>query len=150
MFTIFWHHPNKKCYGDSGWGTTAAIAYPDTASTAASQTKAPGSDDPTDGLFVGGGGSGGSGGGQTGGGGGTGGTTSTTTTIVLADGTTIVETVTRNPDGSVTITLSYPDGTTSTFDVPPGGGGKEADDRIKTGRISWKEMKRCPSGQTCQ
>ena len=53
QYTIFWHHPNGKCYGVSGWGNNGTIAYPDTADKATASAKAPGSDDPTAGSFTG-------------------------------------------------------------------------------------------------
>jgi hypothetical protein len=136
-YTIFWHHPNGKCYGDTGWGTTQAIAYQDYAGSATAMTRAPYSTDPKDGTF------GSSTGGTTTGGGttGTGSTsgTSTTTTITLADGTVVTQTITTNTDGSVTVTLVGPDGT-ETFTLPPQTGGQEKDNRIKSGRLSWKEL----------
>lgn len=50
-YTAFWHHPNKKCYGDAGW-----VQDPpeDPASDAKVQTAAAGSADPKDGIFAGG------------------------------------------------------------------------------------------------
>ena len=135
-YTIFWHHPNGKCYGAAGWGTTAAIAYPDKAGSATSVAKAPGSSDPTDGSFTGGGSGTGTG---TGGGGGSGsGSNSTTTTITLDDGTTVVETITHNADGTITVTMCSTSGCT-TFTLRPTTAGKEKDDR-PWGRVSWKEL----------
>ena len=134
QYTIFWHHPNNKCYGQSGWGTTAAIAYPDTASSATASAVAPGSDDPTGGLFSGTGGSVS--------GTGTGSVTgpTSTTTYTFADGSTVTQTTTRNPDGSITVTRVYSYGGTDSFVIPPSSGGKQADTRAKTGRVSWREM----------
>jgi hypothetical protein len=136
-YTIFWHHPNGKCYGDTGWGTTQAIAYPDKNGSASASAKAPGSDDPTDGTFAGGGG------GTTTGGGGTG-ANSTTTTITLDDGTTVTETITHNANGTTTITMDSVDPVTgvhtvSTFTLVATTAGKETDDR-PLGRVSWKEL----------
>jgi hypothetical protein len=136
QYTIFWHHPNGKCYGAAGWGTTAAIAYPDKAGSATSVSKAPGSSDPTDGSFTGGGSGTGTG---TGTGGGSGsGSNSTTTTITLDDGTTVVETITHNADGTITVTMCSTSGCT-TFTLRPTTAGKEKDDR-PWGRVSWKEL----------
>ncbi|TMH04899.1 MAG: hypothetical protein E6H67_09830 [Betaproteobacteria bacterium] len=135
QYTIFWHHPNGKCYGAAGWGMTQAIAYPDTAGSASATSKAPGSSDPTDGTFSGDGGT------VTGGGtGGTGGSgsNSTTTTITLDDGTTITETITHNADGTITVTMCSTGGCT-TFSLRPTTAGKEKDDR-PWGRVSWKEL----------
>lgn len=134
MWTMFWHHPNQKCYGVSGWGTTQAIAYADTASSATASAKAAGSTDPTEGLFVG-----------TGGSTGTGGTTSgsnvSSSTITLPDGTIVTQTITKNADGTYTITLVGPDGTT-TFTLDTQVGGLQHDTRVKSGRLSWKELVR--------
>lgn len=68
-YTAFWHHPNGKCYGQSGW---VADAPEDFVSDATPKTPAPGSDDPKDGVFgvTGSGDSGGGGTGDDSGGGG--------------------------------------------------------------------------------
>lgn len=137
QYTIFWHHPNGRCYGDSTWGTTATIAYPDSASSSGSANKAPGSDDPTDGDFTGPGGSTG--------GGGEGGGNSTPEgvpyTYTTADGVTYTQYVKTNADGSVTITIVGPDGTViKTF--PPGQGPVEGRKEIKSGRNAWKQLVR--------
>jgi len=133
-YTVFWHHPNGKCYGDSGWGTTAAIAYPDSASSPSASAVAPGSDDPTGGTFSGTGGSVGG----TGTGGSSSGPTSTVT-YTFADGSSVTQTTTKNADGSVTVTRVYSFGGTETFVIPPSSGGRQADTRAKTGRVSWRE-----------
>ncbi len=65
-YTTFWHHPNGKCYGQSGWVPDPAEDF---VSDATPKTPAAGSDDPKDGIF----GVIGSGGGSSGGSGGTGG-----------------------------------------------------------------------------
>jgi len=131
-YTMFWHHPNGKCYMDSGWVPNPPQDF--SGSTRAS-TRAPNSADPTGGTFGSGSGSG-SGGSGTGGGTGS---TSTTTTITLDDGTTITQTITLNADGTVTVTIVGPNGT-QVYTVPPATGGKERDNRIKSGRLSWKEL----------
>lgn len=134
QYTIFWHHPNKKCYGDAGWvknppqdtsGSDAKVA-----------AAAPGADDPKAGLFGDPGGV--SGGGGTGGGS-VGGPTSTVT-YTFADGSSVTQTTTQNADGSVTVTRVYSYGGTESFTIPPNSGGKQADTRAKTGRVSWREM----------
>ena len=135
QYTIFWHHPNGKCYGAAGWGTTQAIAYPDKNGSASAAAKAPGSSDPTDGSFTGDGSGVGTG---TGTGGGTG-SNSTTTTITLDDGTTITETITHNADGTISVTMCGVGGGCSTFTLTPTTAGKEKDDR-PWGRVSWKEL----------
>jgi hypothetical protein len=43
QYTMFWHHPNGKCYGNSGW---TQIPPPDSVSDATAKTPATGSDDP--------------------------------------------------------------------------------------------------------
>ena len=43
QYTMFWHHPNKLCYGASGWTKTPP---PDDVSDATGKTPAVGSDDP--------------------------------------------------------------------------------------------------------
>src|SRR5206468_7812505 len=85
QYTVFWHHPNGKCYGASGWGTTAAIAYPDRAGNASAVTGVPNNGDPTGGSFTGSGGGTGTGGGQ-------GGTPAgTATQITLPDGSVVTQ-----------------------------------------------------------
>ena len=53
QYTMFWHHPNGKCYGDVGVGqrTGPTTAPTRTRRPPAPSAKAPGSDDPTDGTF---------------------------------------------------------------------------------------------------
>jgi Tfp pilus tip-associated adhesin PilY1 len=137
QYTIFWHHPNGKCYGDAGWGTTAAIAYPDEAGAAKSAAVAAGSDDPTDGTFEGIGGGTGTGGTT----GGSGGTNTTVQYITLADGTVITQTITKNADGTITVTLVGPDGQPITFTLTQPAG-RQHDTRITSGRMSWRELVR--------
>lgn len=50
-YTTFWHHPNKMCYGAAGW-----VKNPpqDPDSSTSPVSRAPGSADPTDGIFSGG------------------------------------------------------------------------------------------------
>jgi hypothetical protein len=136
QYTIFWHHPNGKCYGDAGWGTTAAIAYPDKAGLPSALTPAPGSDDPADGSFTNTGGGTTSGGTQ-------GGTPSGTgTQITLPDGTVVTQYVVVNKDGSTTVTIVGPDGTTTVETLPPGKGPIQGDARIRSGRQAWKPVVR--------
>ncbi|MES2975803.1 MAG: PilC/PilY family type IV pilus protein [Pseudomonadota bacterium] len=56
QYTMFWHHPNKVCYGDAGW---TASPPPDPTQGDKSKPRAAGSSDPT-GSFWGATGSGGS------------------------------------------------------------------------------------------
>ncbi|MCX7107340.1 MAG: PilC/PilY family type IV pilus protein [Methylococcales bacterium] len=144
-YTIYWHHPNGKCYGKSGW---VADAPEDTISDAVAKTKATGSADPTDGVFASGlavlsktttttaGGSTKSGG-------------TTTTTINYADGTHATTIVVNNGDGSTTTTTTLRDGTSSTETT--GGaatsgsssiikGAEEVKSSDTTGRQSWWEI----------
>jgi hypothetical protein len=135
QYTMFWHHPNGKCVGQAGWvknppqDTSGASGSPTTA--------APGADDPKDGTF---GNIGGTSGGPTQGGT-TGGPTSTVV-YTFADGSTVTQTTTRNADGSTTISRVYENGTIESYTIPPSSGGKQADARAKTGRVSWREMVR--------
>ena len=61
QYTMFWHHPNGKCYGDVGWVKNPPEDLSGT--PGASATAAPGAADPKDGAFGGSGGAVGSGGG---------------------------------------------------------------------------------------
>ena len=138
-YAVYWHHPNAKCYGSSGW--TKVPATDDGASTPS--TKAAGSTDPKLGDLSAG----------TGGAGGTIASVTTTvvgnvttTVITYSDGTyaTIVRTV--NADGSVTIvtvdalnvrtvqTIANTDGSLKT------GGDERARQAARSGRISWREL----------
>jgi hypothetical protein len=133
QYTIFWHHPNGKCYGDAGWGTTAAIAYPDRAGSTSAQTIAPGSDDPHDGSFTEGN--------TAGGGSQSGGTPpGAASTFVGPDGQTYTMYVFTDAQGRTTVTIVAPDGTTTIEVLPPGGGPPQGDARLKSGRQSWKQM----------
>jgi hypothetical protein len=100
-YTSFWHHPNGKCYGGAGW-----IKNPpqDPDSSAKTATRAPGSADPTDGIFAGGSaiasvvtttvGN------------------TTTTTTTYASGKTYIYKEETLADSSTKITQILPDGTT--------------------------------------
>ena len=67
----------------------------------------------------------------------------TQTTIVLSDGTTLTVTTTINPDGTVTTVITDENGNIlDRHTLPPGGGGHQSDDRVKSTRISWKEILR--------
>ena len=52
----------------------------------------------------------------------------------------MTQTTSKNADGSFTVTRVFSNGTTDTFTIPPNSGGKQADNRPKTGRVSWREM----------
>jgi hypothetical protein len=134
----YWHHPNGKCYSDTGWTKTP----PQDTGSSSLQTKATGSTDPHLGNLSAGGGNGAAT------------ITSsvttvvgsvTTTTIRYSDGTVarIVRTV--NADGTVTIVTTDALGvvTTQTIANTSGslkGGGDERGLQAVTGRISWREV----------
>lgn len=137
-YTTWWHHPNGKCYGDTGWTKTPGA---DNGSTSLS-TKAAGSTDPKIGSL------------------GVGdppvaGTSSTT--VTNADGTTTTTTVTIvvNADGTATTTTTVTNnstGTTSTTvtgnDIDVGGavdssgiiGGGVTTPLEALGRVNWREL----------
>ncbi len=133
-YTVFWHHDNKKCYGDSGW-----VPNPpeDTSPPGTKLTPAAGSEDPKFGTFVAGASvvsittttSG----------------NTTTTEIRYSDGKTYTRMETQNPDGTRTITQILPDGTTITTIVPAANGnvifgGEES--ALAGGRVTWRELLR--------
>jgi hypothetical protein len=90
-YTVFWHHPNGKCYGDAGWVQNAPQDFQ---GAATAQTPAVGSSDPKDGIFGAGGGS------------------PTSPTVVKVVTNNDGSTTTTYSDGTVVIT--YPDGSTKT------------------------------------
>lgn len=141
-YAIYWHHPNGKCYGDSGW--TKAPPQDNGAST--SVAPAPGSTDPKLGDLSG------AGGGTV-----TSVTTTVTgnvtvTTITYSSGRTATITRTANADGTVTIVTRDADcvlagsscvGVTETVQAAGGSslsGGDERGSQAKTGRVSWHEI----------
>ena len=139
-FVTWWHHPNGKCYGDSGWVKDPAADN----STSTPGTKAPGSTDPHIGSL----------------GTASGVLASTSTTVVgnvttttnnYTDTTKTVITKTANADGSVTIVTTYyatggttVTGTTTQIIANASGsvksGGDERGLQSRTGRISWHEL----------
>ena len=163
-YTIFWHHNNRKCYGESGWTKEAPE---DTTAGTGTATKASGSTDPKIGAF-------GSGTG-TGSGIPTVGTTTTTNpttgavtttvTVLNSDGSYTITATDRNPttgavtttvtvlnsDGSYTITtngITAGGGTSNSIDV--GGivdgsgvmGSGMSAPLAPVGRLNWKELRR--------
>jgi hypothetical protein len=140
-YTVFWHHPNGKCYGQSGWVPDPPEDYEGKASFEAG---APGNQDPRGGTFglglaivnqtvtV-------SNGGLT-----------TTTVITYNDGTTHTRTETENDDGSTTIHQIFRDGTEETVTISEGRGGDAGYVDPNTGspieggrddgRQSWREL----------
>jgi hypothetical protein len=141
-YTTFWHHPNNKCYSDTGW----LKAPPTDNSSTTFTTPAAGSTDPKLGDLSGSGG----------------GTVTdiniavlgatTTTTITYSTGKTATITRTANADGTVTIVTRDADcvtagagctGVTETVLSTAGSiktGGDERGSQARTGRISWHEL----------
>lgn len=138
-YNTYWHHPNGKCYGDTGWSKTPG---PDNGSSS-SATKATGSTDPKIGeLGVGAGAI-------------TDVTTTTeghvtTTVITYSSGLTarIVRTANSTGgelDGSVTIVTTDAVGNVTTQIIASAQGsiktgGDELGLQARTGRISWREL----------
>jgi type IV pilus assembly protein PilY1 len=138
-YNTYWHHPNGKCYGDTGWSKTPG---PDNGSSTAG-TKAAGSTDPKIGEL----------------GVGAGSITDITTTIAGDVTTTVITyssgltaTIKRTAnrtggvlDGSVTIVTKDTQGkeTTQVIASAKGSirsGGDERGLQARTGRISWREL----------
>jgi len=140
-YTTFWHHPNKKCYGDTDWTKKPGA---DTGSSSLS-TKNPGSTDPKIGSL----------GAVTPG--------TTTTTVTGADGSTVSTTVVvaLNLDGTytttTTVTTTTAGGDTSSTtasstssSVEIGGavdssgaiGGGVTTPLEALGRVNWRELRR--------
>jgi len=140
-YTSFWHHANKLCYGDDGW-----IPDPpeDFVSDKRTETPAPGSADPKDGVFGGGlavvdisttvvG-------------------NVTTTITTYADGSQYIKIETLNDDGTITVYQRFRDGSESTDTRWTGDGGKSGfidpnkgspEEDISTGdtgRQSWRDL----------
>ena len=160
-YTSFWHHPNGKCYGQTGW-----VPDPpeDFVSNTSAVTPATGSADPKDGTFSGGGGiistvttvNG----------------NTTTTVITYTGGLTYTRVDVKNADGTTTVTQTLTDGSTTTTTIPTTAGGiggaggisaaesggshfgdagsdscnghacspMEIQAREKVGRLSWREL----------
>jgi Tfp pilus tip-associated adhesin PilY1 len=137
-YSTYWHHPNNKCYHDTGWSKTPGA---DTG-TSTQKTKAAGSTDPHIGDLSAGSASG------------TGTITSTTTTVTGDVTTTIITysggstaTIQRtvNADGTVTIVTTDALGATTTQTIANAAGsvragGDERGSQARTGRISWREL----------
>jgi hypothetical protein len=139
-YATYWHHPNGKCYSDSGWTKT-----PDPDNGSSSLTaKAAGSTDPHIGNLSAG--SAGTGNGTV---------TSVTTTVAGAvttsvityvDGTHATVVRTANADGTVTIVTTDAAGVVTTQQVLnldgslKTGGDELGRIRAISGRISWREL----------
>lgn len=134
----YWHHPNGKCFYDTGWTKTP----PKDNGSSSQKTKAFGSTDPHLGDLSAGGGSGSA-------------TITSSVTTVAGDVTTttityadssfarIVRTV--NGDGTVTIVTRDALGVTTTQNIANTsgslkGGGDERGLQAGTGRVSWREV----------
>ncbi|MEO8855575.1 MAG: hypothetical protein ABI343_01170, partial [Burkholderiaceae bacterium] len=133
-YTMYWHHPNGKCYSKPGWTKTPG-ADPAGAKSAA---KAPGSTDPKIGdLGIGAGSI-------------TGTVTTvagnvTTTVITYSSGLTATIVRTANNDSTITIVTTDTTGAKTTQTVADVSGtvktgGDERGLQAKTGRISWREL----------
>jgi hypothetical protein len=147
-YLIYWHHPNQKCMGDSGW--TMAPPQDPGPSDAKSGTKAAGSSDPMGGLFGPGSGTG------SGSGSGTALTPGTTTTTVVdtkaGTRTTTTVVIKANVSGGYTITttvtvesLAESSGVDTGGAVGPNGGinlGGIDKNAASLGRITWRELQK--------
>jgi hypothetical protein len=138
-WTMFWHHPNGKCYSTAGW-VKAPPTISDTASTA---TPPAGTTDPQIGNLSGSGLNA------------AGLTISTvtiltsgnvtTTTITYSDGTQATIQKTANDDGSQLIVTTDRLGNVTSQQIANTAGslksgGDERGLQAKTGRISWREV----------
>ncbi len=173
QYTTFWHHPNGQCLTDAGWVANPPQDLSGAASQIASDNPiacdplavartctppAPGTPYSIEGsttvaaVAIGAPPPSGSG--------------SSTTTTFFADGSSITTTVTRNTDGTITVTTSSTVPTSSTFSaVGPCPGPTcgcpgpscgcpgpncpcqgpqctEAAEKIKAGRLSWRQLLR--------
>jgi hypothetical protein len=134
QYTMFWHHDNGLCTGDSGWTKTPP---PDPDSNATSQTPAAGSDDPK-GSFLTGSGA------LTGG---TGVVITTGTTKTTYNGVDATSTTTYDPsnDSYTTTVRANADGRvlkTETVQrkLVVEDGDRQIGKRARTGRMSWREV----------
>ena len=140
-YTFFWHHPRKACYHHSDW-----IPNPpeDTTINNKTETKRPGSADPTKddtggeehltitiinwvtvtGTDI------------------TGNFVTTTTTITYSDGKTHTTVIKDNGDGTETVTVTTRDGVKTEVTRAGSGYLKSAPDELlkKSGRINWREI----------
>lgn len=136
-YTVFWHHPNGKCYGDTGWVKNPAG---DTGTSKKAARAAAGSTDPKEGSFdatvpatvtvvsvistV------------------TGNTTVITTTY--SDGKTSTITITANGNGTENVVLVDRNGSSVSLVRSIGGSAvRGAEETLQsTRRISWREIRR--------
>jgi hypothetical protein len=136
-YTIFWHHPNGKCYGTAGWTKQPGVDN----SSSSPASRAPGSTDPRLGDF------------------GTGGTpTPGTTSVTNADNSVTTTTVISNSDGTFTIIVTTNPSPGGATGVSVGGSGlvgstggactgvncADGDRTPSTplGRVNWRELRR--------
>jgi hypothetical protein len=135
-YTTFWHHPNGKCYGASGWVQNAPQDF---SGGSSSSLGVAGSQDPRNGSF------GGAPVGVT--------VTSTRTSIVgnvttitveYSDGKTETTEITSNNDGTETVTATGRDGQVTTGTRMSSGSLGNASNEIlqSSRRINWREVVR--------
>jgi Tfp pilus tip-associated adhesin PilY1 len=135
-YTTFWHHPNGKCYGQTGWVPNPS-EDPDSGGKVSA--RALGSSDPTDGAF-----------GVT-----PAGVTiasvattiqgNTTTTVVnYSDGKRMTTVVTSNGDGTEQVTVTDRNGATTTGTrMSAGSAGRGPEEILQASRrINWREVLR--------
>jgi hypothetical protein len=130
QYTMFWHHPNGKCVGDAGLGQESAAGL--VGSSGSPTRRLPrcgrsedghvrqsrrhlGRSDPRAARPA---------------------VPRRRSTYTFADGSTVTQTTHENADGSTTVTRVYSNGTIDSYTIPPSSGGKQADARAKTGRVS--------------
>ena len=135
-YTLFWHHDNKKCYGESGWTKLA----PEDTEAGSGKVETSVGTDPKIGAF------------GTGGTGGTGATLTvgTTTSTDPTTGTVTTVVTVLNSDGSYTITTTVTTSTATGNSIDVGGavdgsgdiGGGVTTSGDVMGRINWRELRR--------
>ena len=135
-YSVYWHHPNEKCYGNSGW---VASAPEDFTSDARRKTPASGASDPKDGLF-----------GLTPAGvtitnvGTTVNGTTTTVLVDYSDGKKTTTVIKANGDGTEQVTLTDRDGKVTSATRMSASSLGRAPEEILQGsrRINWREVVR--------
>lgn len=136
-YTIFWHHPNGKCYGSSGWSKQPGVDH----GSSSPESKVAGSTDPNLGDF------------------GTGSTpTPGTTSVTNPDNSVTTTTVISNSDGTFTTIVTTNPSPGGPTGVSIGGSGLvgssgggctgancAAGDKTPSsplGRVNWRELRR--------
>ena len=140
-YTTFWHHPNGKCYGDSGW---VANAPQDTSASTSTGTRAAGSTDPTDGVFSASVPNGVTVTSITTAVSSSSGSATTTTTTVYSDGLRSTISVRDNGNGTETVTTTDRQGQVQTMLRRVGGMAVRGTEEVLSGtrRLSWREIVR--------